>query len=432
MDRPHPFLHSTSFDRFTEDLDRLGPFETFPLLAVAVSGGPDSLALAFLAHEWVQKRGGRLVALHVDHKLRSTSTLEAHQVKEWLEKASIPCYVLPWDHSLLTTSIQKQARAARYDILTSFCQHNHLFHLLLGHHADDQRETFYFRRSRGSTVEGLAGMSAIEETPYVRVLRPLLNWTKEELRLVLNQHPFIEDPSNMNPLYWRGRFRQSSNNRAGNTVSAGVDRQSIEKEVALLFAHYGTIFKEGYGLLQKGFQKTIPLFLQQKFLGKLLTTLGGHSYPIRTEVVTHLLEQLPSLPKGYWVTGGGCKIRSLDEAYLVVREEGRIREERPLLSTEAFLWDGRFWIDQLPENISARSLVCRALGPQGWKVLKRQEESISCPAHAAYSLPAFFTLDGEIVFFPFGDFKKMQRVVNSPRVCFAPKSRFLRSLWVGS
>src|SRR5689334_22586799 len=106
-----------SDEDFAAQLDRLGPFERAPRLAVAVSGGADSLALALLADAWARDRGGSITALTVDHRLRPESAAEARQVGTWLTARGIAQETLIWEGPYPSSDIQAAARAARYRLL---------------------------------------------------------------------------------------------------------------------------------------------------------------------------------------------------------------------------------------------------------------------------------------------------------------------------
>src|SRR5579863_2293243 len=151
---------------FGAALDRLGPFERRPLLAVAVSGGADSLALALLASVWAKARRGRVVALTVDHRLRRESTGEARQVGRWLRRLGIAHEILTWKGPYPQGDVQAAARAARYALLEAWCHTAHCLHLLTAHHREDQVETFWLRLARGSGLDGLAAMPAEVERPH--------------------------------------------------------------------------------------------------------------------------------------------------------------------------------------------------------------------------------------------------------------------------
>ena len=388
-------------------LKLLGPFEKNPSIAVAVSGGSDSLALAFLAHQWIQEQGGTLTALHVDHRLREESSHEAERVKSWLQARGIRCVILPWVHQEIPSAIQQKAREARYTLLTNFCKEQGIFHLLLAHHYNDQEETFFYRQSKNSGVEGLAGMSAIEEGPYVRIVRPLLNIPKAELEEFLAPHPFINDPSNTNSKFWRARFRQ--NPKQGYTDSFGIERIQLEGKLARLFAHYVQIYPEGYATLSVDFFQTAPTFLQEKVLGKILTTIGGRPYPVRSEIVQALLRHMPSQS---WISAGGCLIRLKGGFYQIIREWGRIQDVHLIKTQNPFLWDGRFMIiPPFPENT-----ICKPLGEEGWMQIKDHYLSRTIPAKVFYALPAFFDQN--------------EKLIALANTMVMPRTRLLRSLWM--
>ncbi|MEX2647596.1 MAG: tRNA lysidine(34) synthetase TilS, partial [Alphaproteobacteria bacterium] len=154
-------------------MEACGPFEHSPLVAVATSGGADSLALALLAHDWAVRRGGRAIGLVVDHALRRESATEAAEVAAWLGAAGIEPVVLRWHGPKPCGGVQAAARGARYALLESWCRDAGVLHLLLGHQRDDQAETVLMRRRRRAGP-GLAGMAPTVETRDVRVTRPLL------------------------------------------------------------------------------------------------------------------------------------------------------------------------------------------------------------------------------------------------------------------
>ena len=184
------------------------PFEPAPTIAVATSGGADSLALVLLADAWSRACGGRVVALTVDHGLRPESADEARTVGGWLSSVGIEHIVLPWRCGAPTSGVQARARAARYKLLETWCVGAGVLHLLLGHQQDDQAETYLMRRRRPRGY-GLAGMAAIVERRGVRLLRPLLGVPRARIEAALRRRgqPWIEDPSNRDDRYERVRVR---------------------------------------------------------------------------------------------------------------------------------------------------------------------------------------------------------------------------------
>src|SRR5437764_8317651 len=201
--------HQALVDRFSRDLDSLiRPGER---IGIAVSGGPDSLALLFLA---AAARPGLVEAATVDHSLRVESRSEAETVAGICERLGVP-------HSTLTaewnekpeTAIQERARKARYALLGAWAREKTLGALLTGHHADDQAETLVMRLLRGAGVKGLAGMRRFAKAPGTAVvlLRPLLGWRRSELEQLcadLGVKP-IDDPSNADDQFERVRIREA-------------------------------------------------------------------------------------------------------------------------------------------------------------------------------------------------------------------------------
>lgn len=172
---------------------------------IAVSGGPDSMAMLFMAHQLL---GERMAAATVDHGLRSASADESAMVAEWCAERDI-------EHSILRPgqpiagSLQAAARDARYALLNQWRDDADLQWLLTAHHADDQLETLLMRLRRGSGVGGLAGIRRRNGV----VLRPLLRWRREDLRAICVDAalPFVDDPSNDDARFDRVRVRQAIN-----------------------------------------------------------------------------------------------------------------------------------------------------------------------------------------------------------------------------
>ncbi len=172
-------------------------------LALAVSGGADSMAMLVLA---AAAFPGRVAAATFDHRLRSASADEAAMVAEICATLKVPHATLTPDRSITGSSIQMRAREARYAALSEWAGDRPL---LTAHHADDQAETLLMRLNRGSGLAGLAGVRAWRWSGRVAILRPLLAWRRAELRAVAEAADvrFVDDPSNDDPRHDRTRFR---------------------------------------------------------------------------------------------------------------------------------------------------------------------------------------------------------------------------------
>jgi tRNA(Ile)-lysidine synthase len=179
---------------------------------LAVSGGPDSTALLFLAARWraARGRGPKLVAVTVDHGLRPGSAREAAAVKRLAGKLGVAHRTLRWTGPKPKTGIQEAARSHRYRLLVAAARKEGAGHILTAHTLDDQAETVAFRLVRGSGLAGLAGMARATSLEDRTLIRPLLGITKARLLATLSaaKIPFNVDPSNEDPRFARARLRR--------------------------------------------------------------------------------------------------------------------------------------------------------------------------------------------------------------------------------
>jgi tRNA(Ile)-lysidine synthase len=177
-------------------------------LLIAVSGGPDSMALLALLAAWPQRP--RFAAATVDHGLRAEAAAEAEMAAGFCMHLGIPHTTLRWTGEKPVSGLQEAARAARYALLTHHAKHLGFSHLVTAHHADDQAETVLMRMIAGSGIGGLSGMRPQVLKDGVQQVRPLLNVPK--LRLVATcgarNIPFVEDPSNAHERFGRTRIRR--------------------------------------------------------------------------------------------------------------------------------------------------------------------------------------------------------------------------------
>ncbi len=192
-------------DRLFADLAAL------PSLALAVSGGPDSIALLALIARWRKRRrrGPALVAITVDHKLRPESGGEAAAVKRLARTFGVPHRTVRWTEAKPASALQERAREARYRLLVAAARRHGAEHLVTAHTLDDQAETLMFRMARGSGIAGLAGMARVTPLGAAWLIRPLLDIPKERLlaTLVSRKTAYAEDPSNIDPRFTRVRWR---------------------------------------------------------------------------------------------------------------------------------------------------------------------------------------------------------------------------------
>ena len=196
---------------------------------VAVSGGPDSLALAFLSKIYSIKK--KLIAKFfiVDHKLRKESSREAKRTQKILKTHDINAKILTWFGKKPLTNIQAIARRKRYQLLFSESDKLKIKNILLGHHENDLFENFFIRMLRGSGLKGLISMDKKIIINGKNLLRPLINEKKEDLRFISKKvfNFYINDPSNEDEKYLRTQVRKIIEE----LEKKGFDRKKLDTTV---------------------------------------------------------------------------------------------------------------------------------------------------------------------------------------------------------
>jgi tRNA(Ile)-lysidine synthase len=375
--------------RFAERLDRLGPFETAPFLAVAVSGGADSLALTLLADAWARRRGGRIAALTVDHRLREGSGAEAVRVGAWLAARGIAHQILVRDGAMPDRNLQEAARTARHALLEAWCRAHSCLHLLLAHHREDQAETLILRLGRGSGLDGLAAMAAVTERDACRLLRPLLGVPRAALASYLDEkgQPWLEDPSNRADRFARVRVRRalevSGASPARLALAArnlGRARAALEHEVDQLLGRAVALEPAGFALADPDRFERAAEEVRLRALARLLTTIGGNVRPPRLE----RLERL-AVAFGGSRTLAGCRVLPWRGRILVCREAAAVAPPVTLEPGMVAQWDGRF-----RARLDAGAPSGLRLGAAG------PGHAGDFPAAAKASLPALLDLEGAV------------------------------------
>ncbi|QIG97227.1 MULTISPECIES: tRNA lysidine(34) synthetase TilS [unclassified Bradyrhizobium] len=182
-----------------------------PAIVLAVSGGPDSVALMWLAARWRRAlaRGPRLVAVTVDHGLRPEAAREARDVKRLAHSLDLPHHTLRWSGPKPGTGLPAAAREARYRLLAQAARKHGATHILTAHTRDDQAETLLMRLLRGSGIAGLSAMARETARDGVWLTRPLLEISKADLIATLKKARigFADDPTNRDPAFTRPRLR---------------------------------------------------------------------------------------------------------------------------------------------------------------------------------------------------------------------------------
>lgn len=368
---------ATLTDHFAVAMTALGPFGPRPRLAVGVSGGADSTALAILADSWARREGGSVIALIIDHGLRPASADEAASTAVRLGCAGIETetILLGLDAG---PALQERARAARHAALAGAALRAGAVHLLLGHHAGDQVELLAMRAARGP--RGAAGMAGFAARDDVTLLRPLLATDPAELRAMLHNSgvAWIEDPSNTNTRFERVRFREALRTRDGivGMPETGPDAAFLvvtQKAAVRFLARHVEIRPEGYALIRA---EALP----EDALAALLRVIGGSAYPPARNRVARLAASLQP------ATLGGVRLLKagrLGPGWLLVREVAHCASGIP--ATVGAVWDGRFRADAVPAGATRFG----SLGSHAARIAGARQ----LPAAILRGLPTFFRDD---------------------------------------
>ena len=295
-------------------------------VAVGVSGGVDSVCLLY----WLHNIKMDVVCLHVNHRLRPEADTETEYVKSVCEKLNIPVHIFYWNDNKPESGLEAAARQARYKMMTDFCHENGIEYLLTAHQSDDQIETFLMNLSRGSGLFGLSGMMAESERDGIKILRPLLNVPRSEIKQYCedNNIKYFVDSMNTDEHYTRVKIRQNrhlldeklgiSDARILLAVqNLGRTRQWMEKyldsRIEMVIRSWGALFLDSF-LFDEAEE------IRLKLLGLLIQKIGGDDYIPRLNSLQNALSKLHSDCK---FTLGHCTLRRLNDRILIVPEGKR-------------------------------------------------------------------------------------------------------------
>lgn len=393
----------------TEAQGLFAPLVRFPHLALAVSGGPDSLALMHLAARWRATLGAgpRLSVLTVDHGLRPGSREEALTVGRMASELGLPHAILVWEGKVPhAASLQARARAARYDLMAAYCHANDIPALVTAHTQDDQAETFLMRLKRGSGLDGLAAIPERGAWAGIAVLRPLLDMPKARLVATLDAAGivFVSDPSNIDPRFERARVRGSAKalEQLGLTPEALAlsarrlrrARQAVEDAAQNFLAANSETSEAGYALIDREALEAAPQEIALRALSRLIGAVGGSGMPLRLAKLEALLAALEGSPNKAH-TLGRCRLEPCSGRLGIFREmRGGGLPVARLLPGERTLWDNRFRVELAAKE--PEPIVVRALGESGLRALRdRSVLPATLPRLAGRTLPACWR--GEIL-----------------------------------
>lgn len=331
-------------------------FSSFKRIALAVSGGPDSLALMYLALAWRALQSGQrpdLLVLTLDHGLRPEAADEAARVAATAATLGLAARILTRDPPASPAAVQESARADRYRLLREAAQLSGADAIATGHTLDDQAETLLMRLARGSGIDGLSAMAPVSRLGDFKLLRPLLGVPKARLEATLTVLgvPWTVDPSNANPAFERPRLRAAMPVllAAGLTPTAlamtarrlARGREALEQVTQDAARRLVIVHDEGYFEIDRPGFDALPEEIRLRLLGRLIARLGTPDKPERLARLERLVSLLAN-EAHHAASLAGCLIQAAHDRIRVLREPGRLGlptlELRPGETAE---WDRR-------------------------------------------------------------------------------------------
>jgi len=415
---------------FADCMSRFEPFEARPHLAVACSGGPDSLALAVLTAAWVAARQGRITALIVDHGLRPEAAGEAAATRRRLAGLGIRTVILKGKIAGPLRDVQNAARALRYRLMQDWCAANRVLHLLVAHHLEDQAETLMLRLARGSGVDGLAAMAFETVTDRARILRPLLQVPRARLAALVRETgtSVVDDPSNRDPAFARVRMRRlvpalaeeglTAERLYGTARRLGRARAALEGAVNDLLGRCAGLYPAGYCRIAPAPLIAAPEEVGLRALSRVVSCISGGAHPPRLDRVERVYAALCDGSLGRGRTLAGVRLLSRADAVLVVREAAAVAP--PVRLSGRVHWDGRYLCET---SVAGWSLG--ALGASGAAVMADVGlPEVAIPPRLVWPvLPAFWR-QGQPRVVPHLGVSTVKRGAGSaPELVYAPKRR---------
>ena len=298
---------------------------------VAVSGGPDSLALAFLAKIYSIKKKLNSKFFIVDHKLRKNSSKEAEYVKSILKRLSINAEILTWNGRKPTKNIQSISRKKRYQLLFNKSNYFKISNILLGHHIDDLFENFFIRILRGSGLKGLISLDKKTTIKNINLLRPLLYEQKSNLIFVAKYvfNFYVEDPTNEDEKFQRIRIRKFIKKLELNGLD---EKKFLNTLINLKHSKNVVNYYVKKNLKENSFfnYKKNQIILNKKFFiqpheivfrafSDSLKIIGNKYYHVRGKKINKIIDEIMDncLSK---TTLGGCIIKKVEQTVIISKE----------------------------------------------------------------------------------------------------------------
>ena len=300
---------------------------------VAISGGPDSMALAFLVKCMSIEKGISNVYFHINHKLRKESGEEALSIKKNLKRFGVNLRILDWVKKKKFNNIQEQARLKRYELLFKKCKEYKLNKILTAHHKDDLYENFFIRLLRGSGLNGLISIkkkySKLQINKKILIFRPLLTFSKHEL-IYISENTFgnyIKDPSNNDENYLRvyvrnilNSFKFNKNNKNFDISLSNLDKsnRAIEYYIQKNIDQNVTQNKEKVIVNKNFFLEPDEVVFRS--LNIILNSFANKSKLSRGSKIMNMIKNFKNSDDTYKTTLSGCILKKVRNTLIISRE----------------------------------------------------------------------------------------------------------------
>jgi tRNA(Ile)-lysidine synthase len=419
-------------DIFYKSLDKIFPDNLPKKVAVGVSGGLDSMALLCLLKNTIAK-DSQIFCVTVDHNFREDSAKDAQFVADFCQKNDINCTILKSPlKNLPETNIEASLREVRYGLLQEFCRKNEIEHLFIAHHRQDLAENFLIRLFRGSGIDGLAALDYSCDVGGLKLIRPLLDFNKEDLKnyLLERKISWVEDESNKDERFLRNKIRnflQSLpepdliNQRITLASKAILESKKIlANETKEKMPEVFQFNDLGYFLLQIKDFKELEEQKALRYLVQALMTISGNVYKPRLEKLQNLHRLLlcGAIRKSY--SFYGCILEELNDSQIIIyREKAAIKDAINIKISDLIkkngqiFWDNRLIIDldedllaefQKPEFYEKRANISTINAVEFNKLIKENNnfkhlKNIKNPLKKVYFTIPVLKIDNRIINF---------------------------------
>jgi tRNA(Ile)-lysidine synthase len=385
-------------------------------VALAVSGGADSVALMLLVRSWLDARsnGPQITVLTVDHRLRDAAASEAEWVKKEAHALRFQHETLVWLGEKPRSDLQAEARRARYGLMTAYCRAAAIPAIATAHNCGDQAETFIMRLARGSGLDGLAAMKEVSRRNGVDILRPLLMVSRRRIEafLLRREQQWLDDPSNDDERYERVRIRRklkAARSLGLSSAKLALSARRLRRARDALELVTAEFLRAKVSLHEAGFAKLrLPELFETyedialRALARVIVAVGGGA-ALRLSKMEGWYQMMRTAPRS--ATLGGCRLIAKGADLTIIREIGRmdVMCADIIQPGATSLWDGRFLVTYAAEETGAATL--RALGVDGMLAIKAAKGHFDeVPRLAAMTLPSLW-IEGKLRYAPFVDFE---------------------------